>query len=380
MPVSINQFQKPKSTIDVIADALNVAHQIYGIKADSAALDLHRQQQDELSQKLLKEKSDFSKNQKDQAESDDPNSAKSDMARKSAASYLNVVANSTLGKKNPEAFSPLLSLANDPKTTASQLNDAFEKSPLLKYTNALAAKDQGSEIASAVWGNRKELQQERMDQMAHQKTIQSIRRDPQLTKRIANYQNLENAMSNITNADNLTPQQIAEVQQTIRGSLGIGAGGVGEREHSYINSLGLNFENMKQFISGDPATISKDSKLIEHFKDLARIEQGNIGRQMEKRLSAVSAGNRSMYERRPDLKADLLDAVNSFKDQYAQEQSPQAAPASQPSTAIIPDANAGSSSKVTAEDLAAYQFAISHPEDPRSQHILAVSKSKGLGK
>jgi hypothetical protein len=384
MPVAIQGPGKIKSPIEAIGDALAVVDKVYGIKANSAALDKAKLEQDALNQQLEQKKTEFTNSQSKLQRSQDPNSQESKIARSDAATFAGVLQNSALGKKNPQAFSPLLALANDPNTTAAALQDAYDKSPLIKNLVPLASKDEGAGMAAAIWGNRKDMQQNQIDSAAHQKTVQSIRRDPQLTKRIANYQNLENALGNVVSADSLTPQQIAEFQQTVRGSLGIGAGGVGEREHSYITSLGLNAENLKQFITGDPASISKDSALLGHFKNLAAIEQKNIGRQMDKRIMAVAGGNKSMYERRPDLKADLMDMIDSTKDQYAAQ--PQDAMQPSPSGAqgggMIQDASAagGKSAMPTADDIAAYQFAKGNPSDPRSAGIMSTLKAKGLFK
>jgi hypothetical protein len=311
MPVAINQPKPIASPLDAIANALGVVEKIQGIKVHSAALDKAQREADLY------------------ARTDDPNSSESQIARADAQGFLGMVSKSELGKKNKDALSPLLKISQDPSVSANTLKNAFENSPIMKNLTSLANQGEKSSLAGAIWGNRQEMQQDRMDNQNHQKVLSKLKSDPSLVKRIGNFQNLENAGANITQADSLTPQQIEEYQQVVRGSLGIGAGGVNERSSTYIHTLGLNAANIQQLITGDPAQISKDSNLMKHFQNLASIEQGNIKKQTDKRINALASGNASMYARRPDLKADLMDAVNSIKDQVSNETPggpPQSAP------------------------------------------------------
>jgi hypothetical protein len=159
------------------------------------------------------------------------------------------------------------------------------------------------------------------DRREHERVITRLSSNPVVKQRLQQNQNLDNALSIITNSDHLTPQQIHEFQQAIRGNLGIkGGGGVGEREETYFKSAGLNAANWAQFLTGEPASLAKDSKMVQHLRNLAQIEQGNIRKQYDKALSAASGGHASMYARRPDLKADLDDAIKGFSEQMAPPQ------------------------------------------------------------
>jgi hypothetical protein len=325
MPVGIIVPQKGPSTLDKIAKGVQIAEGILGTVKGVGDISRAGDAADAAKAEEERKAAAFGQGQEAQARLNSPDSPESKAYKAQAQSYLGILASSELGKKNPDAFGPLVKLVSDPNTTGLQVKQAIDESPLLKYTNALATKGEGASLAAAVWGNRKEMQVDRQDQRAHQKTLDKLKGDPQLAKRLGNYTNLENALANITNAQSLTPQQIHEFQQTVRNSLGIGAGGVGEREETYIKSLGMDAANWRQFLTGDPAQISKDSKLIHHFQDLAKIEQKNIGRQMDKRINVLTAGNKSVYERRPDLKDDLMDAVAALKDQISDERQTQTA-------------------------------------------------------
>ncbi len=169
MPVSINQFQAPPSTLDRIASALNIVKSIQGIRADSAALDkaksdeerkttVEGQQDTEFKNKQVK----FGQEQDSIKRRMDPTSQESQIARADTQSFLGTLQNSDMGKKNPEAFSPLMKLASDPNTNAETLNSAFEKSPLIKHVTSMANKDQGIAALVAMAAGRNQLANERM--------------------------------------------------------------------------------------------------------------------------------------------------------------------------------------------------------------------------
>lgn len=166
-----------------------------------------------------------------------------------------------------------------------------------------------------------DLRKDVVDRREHERVLTRVASNPVVKARLTQYQNLDNALAAVSQAENLTPQQVHEFQQSIRSNLGIkGTGGVGEREETYFKSLGLNAANMKQFLTGDPATLAKDSKMMIHLKDLAAVEQSNIRKQLEKALSAASGGHGSMYARRPDLKQDLMESLAAQSEQIAPAQ------------------------------------------------------------
>lgn len=168
------------------------------------------------------------------------------------------------------------------------------------------------------------IRRDTQDRREHERVLTRINSNPNVKARLTQYQNLDNALGIITQSDSLTPQQIYEFQQAVRSNLGIkGSSGVGEREETYFKTAGLNAANWKQFLTGEPAAIAKDSKLLNHFKNLATIEQQNISGQFDKSLSAASGGHKSMYGRRPDLKEDLKDAIQAQKEQMQTPTLPQ---------------------------------------------------------
>lgn len=200
-----------------------------------------------------------------------------------------------------------------PKKGSNGLLDPYASTgvnkPALEFKKDM--KIEGSPYASTL--NQRQAFQ------AHQRNIQALKKDPVLTKRLNQYQNLDNALSIITHADVVTPQQFAEFQQAVRSNMGIsGTGGVGEREETYFKSAGLNAAAWKQFLTGDPVALSKDSHAMEHFRNLAKVEQNNIKKQYTSRIKAVTGGNASVYREHPELQEDLDDLISSFGDQVEQ--------------------------------------------------------------
>ena len=246
-------------------------------------------------------------------------------------------------------------------------------------TDPTTPKMKGIEASKVKFNTNQEYRQSLIDDKAdtkdrreHERVLTRISSNPNAKARLTQYQNLDNALKVITDAESLTPQQIHEFQQAVRSNLGIkGTSGVGEREETYFKTLGLNAASFQQFLTGDPANIAKDSKLLKHFIDLARVEQKNIAKQFDKSLGAASAGHASMYARRADLKADLQDALS------AQRESLGLVPGGMVGQGLVgePKAGAGTTSPAHPQDNAAIKWARENPSDPRSAAIL---KANGL--
>jgi len=166
---------------------------------------------------------------------------------------------------------------------------------------------------------KQDMAQDRMANMAHQKNIAALKKDPNLTARLNQMNNLGAALNNLSNAEHLTPQQFDEAQQAIRANLGIkGSSGIGERDKTQLNDLGLNADRWAQFLTGKPADIDKNDPMLGHIKDLARLEQDNINKQVNSRISAVTGGNDWLYSD-PKYKKykDSLDSlIGATKNQF----------------------------------------------------------------
>lgn len=219
-----------------------------------------------------------------------------------------------------------------------------------------------------------DLRKDAIDRREHERVLTRINSNPNVKQRLTQYQNLDNALKIITDTDSLTPNQIHEFQQAVRSNMGIkGGGGVGEREATYFNSMGLNAANFGQFLTGDPATLAKDTKLMNHLKNMAQVEQKNIRGQFDKSLKAASGGHASMYGRRPDLTEDLKDAMGGQMEQMS---APPGLVQGQPGAPVQQGVMQGQPAAVAhPQDTVAIQYAKTHPNDPNSAEIL---KRNGL--
>jgi hypothetical protein len=244
----------------------------------------------------------------------DPTSPLSQQTTKLHQAYL-AAAKRTIS--DPQAAAALDQVASSlDGQSAYQQEQTIKNSGLEKMLSTLGIANQKNELTRAMMQQRKDMFQDRIDESNHQKVLGAIRNDKGLNQRLTQYQNLDNAMANFTNAEHPTVQQFNELQQAVRANLGIkGTSGVGEREETYIKGLGLNWDAFKQFLTMQPQDVQKDNGLLLHIQQLAKMEQKNIGRQYGTRLAAVAGGNNSLYERRPDLKANL-DSM--FSNQMAQ--------------------------------------------------------------
>lgn len=196
----------------------------------------------------------------------------------------------------------------------------------LKHKNAQAQKDAAmADYYLSGKGNQaqnrmdftKETQLEKQANQIHTGVVAKLQRDPILKQKLTQLQNLSSALSNFDNADHPTPQSFDELQQAVRANLGIkGSSGIGEREHTTMNSLGLNTARMMQFATGNPQDIAKDAGFAKHIKDLVKLEQKNIKSQVEKHLGTLTAGHASMYSKYPALKADLEDLTSAYGGEF----------------------------------------------------------------
>lgn len=160
---------------------------------------------------------------------------------------------------------------------------------------------------------------------AHQTVLQNLAHDKTATGMLSTYQTLGNALGVINDPTKTTPQQVSEFQSLIRQAIGSGPSGMyqstgSEREHAVAQNLGWSLENLKQFMTGDPASIKPDDPLLSHLQSIAGTEQQNVRSEYNTRLKALTAGhdylynpenpnfNPSLYARYPDELQNVLDA------------------------------------------------------------------------
>lgn len=146
---------------------------------------------------------------------------------------------------------------------------------------------------------------DQMDRASHHRVVAAIK-NPKTLEDVQNYKKLDRALNLTVNKEDLTPQDIHEFQQSIRGALGIkGTSGVTEREETYLKNAGWNVEAVKQFLSGEPAKIAKNAPLVQHLVRIAEGMKENINKNIQDQVAMASSGYESMYARRPDLAGDI---------------------------------------------------------------------------
>lgn len=172
-------------------------------------------------------------------------------------------------------------------------------------------------------GPVEQLQVQRQDKNEHLNVLKSLDTDKTNTQRLASTSNIANSLGNFMNADISSPSQLEELQQTIRGSLGIkGPGGVNERERTYLETLAGNIQKAQQFWKGpqdlkDPTKGPVIRATIQHLKDIAQMEQQNFQNQADQRMGALVAGHEDVYGRHPDWRDQVQNKINAALGQYA---------------------------------------------------------------
>lgn len=169
--------------------------------------------------------------------------------------------------------------------------------------------------------NRQTLMQGRQDFQEHQNVLKSIDNDKTNVQRIQNYSNLGNALTNFTNMDIRSPANLAELEQTIRTSLGVkGTGGVEERDKTFLKSFERDLITAKQYWESNPQDVKGIESTVQHLKQVAQNEQNNFRSQVAQRTQALIAGHESLYKRNPELWGDLQNKINSTTQQLAPTQ------------------------------------------------------------
>lgn len=183
-----------------------------------------------------------------------------------------------------------------------------------KQGNALAVADRRAEATE----NNTDTRQGRFETTTHNQVMNKVKTDKVLNNRLQQMNNLQNAQSAFEQGT-ATPQQFEELQQAVKSNLGIkGSGGVTERQRTYLESLGIDAAAATQFVSSKPTDIRAmgADPLIHHVMGLVKAETTNIEKQALQRVDALTAGNESLYSKRPDLKQDLNNFVGGYKSQY----------------------------------------------------------------
>lgn len=188
------------------------------------------------------------------------------------------------------------------------------------------------EIAEKLGSQRLDMSGDRMDQgqdrlnmrksqfeeRQYSNVLNKIDKDPILKAKMQALQTIDSSAQLVAKAREegkpVSKQQFEELQQGIISSLGQKGIQVGsERAAKMFESAGIDAKAAFQFLLGTPIDIGKDNPLYNHVMDLARWESDISRQQMDDHLNRLTAGNGYIFDKRPDLKAGLLEKLGAFK-------------------------------------------------------------------
>ena len=260
-----------QNDLDILNDALKTVNMYYGIKQAKQALDLTERMQD----------------------------------------FTSPV--SRLKQGNQVAINDLLQERKLLTPEISSANKQNLRNVSAKELEGVAAPSQL--LAFIATGQRPQSANQRQQNSVHEQVIKDLRLDPVVATNLVNFNKIDNALAQISSGQ-VTPAQMHEFQQIVRSASGVPGGGTAdERSKTFINTAGYNWENIKQFLTGDMADLDKMGPIPEHFRKLARTEQQLARDRLSERWDLITSGHGWVYKDRPDLFKDLLNAVSKNRKQ-----------------------------------------------------------------
>jgi hypothetical protein len=205
---SINMPQAGKSPIEGILAALQAVHAYYGIDTEKAQKKL-------LDHEASKQEFKNKKEQEEYAKANDPNSEYTKAKRTEFSAFIPQLVSAGGLDKNS---------ANDLLTTSQNMSGAdidklSESSPL-----KLAIAKVGANAHQNTFSFRDEMQRERLDKQAHQKTVAAIKGNKELNAAATKAQNLNNALNNVEQTGIITAQDMADLQNLAIMNMGVSGG------------------------------------------------------------------------------------------------------------------------------------------------------------
>lgn len=168
---------------------------------------------------------------------------------------------------------------------------------------------------------RQALQTDRIDEQDHRGILSNLEHNKTLTTQLGQIRGIDNAGKIIEDAQTVTPQVFDDYQQALVSAVNRGNAGIAERAKRYMSSAGISGAEIGQYLSGQPMSIpdGKQNAFYKAMQGFAQTERANINQQKNAIVDAAAAGQGHVYDRRPDLKKDLMDKVNKLKDMGAPE-------------------------------------------------------------
>ena len=278
-------------------------------------------------QMLLKQ--DMQKPQVDYAEKmQDPDSNESKLYRSVA---LGVLGNLNLPGDAKSQMMDAIKNGN-----GFQISQIVDGNPLIK--DQFEADAMGKKLAMTMATMGPKINQ--ADERIHNQNLKEFGQDSVYKGLLNTSSNLKNAITNFMSGG-ATPQEFNELQQAVRSNAGIkGGGGVGEREETYLKSLGINVDKFKQFLTGDPQSVLKsDPEFAKQIVGVANLELQNKQKQAADRIDQLSRGHKSFYSKpgHEGLADDYNSALDAAKTPFGQPAMGSAPQSGGPQSSIIND-------------------------------------------
>lgn len=149
---------------------------------------------------------------------------------------------------------------------------------------------------------------------AHQNILTKLATNKSAQQKLQAIQGIDNAGKIIEDAPTVTPQIFHDYQQALVGAIQRGNSGIAERAERYMKSTGIDAATVKQYLTGQPVQIpqGKENALYQATQGFAKSERANIGKQYNQILNSVSSGQQHIYDKHPELKADLDTAIKQY--------------------------------------------------------------------
>lgn len=169
-------------------------------------------------------------------------------------------------------------------------------------------------------GNPASRQDDRLAQNAHNGVLGRLDHNKALQQKLQQVQGIDNASAIIEHAPQVTPQIFHDYQQALVAAINRGNSGMAERAERYMTSAGIDSKKVQQYLSGAPVDIGKDDPLLKATQGFAATERANINKQYNQIVDTVTSGQEHIYQKHPEMKKSLTNAVRSYKSLGADDQ------------------------------------------------------------
>ncbi len=198
-------------------------------------------------------------------------------------------------------------------------NSSFKDLKALEPIATAAAKIEEARTNKSNAMNFRDIQlKEKNDFRAHQSNVNKVKQDKILTDAAVKSTNLDNIITNVEKTGKITTNDMADIQSIAIDSMGMkGQSSAAERAERYAKTLGMKASEVLQFLTGTPQDIGKNNPLYQRYKDIMAMEIQNYRDRATKRIDFITAGNKSVYKRQPELLGDIDDLKSQFFSQLA---------------------------------------------------------------